>query len=263
MPLLPFSDASPPTTNASLLTSGTLADARLSSNVALDNVNNSFTSGQTITAPANTSALTATYSVTGANTTPLVSLTGTWNTTGLVTGIKLNVTNTAFGAASVLLDLATTALVSTVLTTRSYFQFTAGTSGSHTNSQFWMPNPQATIVQSTSNYERGFMRWNSNTLEIGTEAGGTGTVRRVKIQSAESIDFVCANSFRSIGTAQNQTTIFNSTNWIHYSGAADPTTSTSPFNNGAGTCAVYRNTTTGVVRLWVNNNGTMVSVALA
>jgi hypothetical protein len=29
-----------------------------------------------------------------------------------------------------------------------------------------------------SNYERGFMRWNANVLEIGTEAGGTGSTAR-------------------------------------------------------------------------------------
>lgn len=105
MPLLPFSDASPPTTNASLLTSGTLANARLSSTVSLDNIDNSFTTGQTITAPANTSALTASYSVTGANTTPLLNLTGTWNTTGVARGILLNVTDTASNASSLLMDL--------------------------------------------------------------------------------------------------------------------------------------------------------------
>ena len=104
MPLLPFSDASPPTTNASLLTSGTLANARLSSTVSLDNIDNSFTAGQTITALANTSALTASYSVTGANTTPLVSFTGTWNTTGVARGILLNVTDTASAATSLLAD---------------------------------------------------------------------------------------------------------------------------------------------------------------
>jgi hypothetical protein len=35
-----------------------------------------------------------------------------------------------------------------------------------------------------SNYERAFFRWNSNTLEIGTEAGGTGTAREVAIVRA-------------------------------------------------------------------------------
>jgi hypothetical protein len=93
------------TTDASLLTSGTLADARLSSNVTLDNINNPFTAGQTITAQANTSALTASYSVTGANTTPLLDLSGTWNTTGAANGIRLNITDTASPATSRLLDL--------------------------------------------------------------------------------------------------------------------------------------------------------------
>lgn len=42
-------------------------------------------------------------------------------------------------------------------------------------------NAQAFNIYNTytdaSNYERGFMKWNANVLEIGTEAGGTGTVR--------------------------------------------------------------------------------------
>ena len=74
-------------------------------NVAVNNQNNNFTAGQTITAPANTSALTASYSVTGANTTPVVDLSGTWNTTGIARGIRLNITDTASNASSLLLDL--------------------------------------------------------------------------------------------------------------------------------------------------------------
>jgi len=38
-----------------------------------------------------------------------------------------------------------------------------------------------------SNYERGFLKWNSNELLIGTEALGTGTALNVKLQSAGSI----------------------------------------------------------------------------
>jgi hypothetical protein len=33
-----------------------------------------------------------------------------------------------------------------------------------------------------SNYERGFMKWNSNTLQIGTEAAGTGATRNLVIR---------------------------------------------------------------------------------
>lgn len=42
-------------------------------------------------------------------------------------------------------------------------------------------NPQASRLYNTftdaSNYERGFLRWNTNVFEIGTEAAGTGTTR--------------------------------------------------------------------------------------
>ena len=64
-------------------------------NTAYVDVNNNFTAGQTIAVPANNSALTASYSVTGSNTTQLVSLTGTWNTTGVATALLLNITDTA------------------------------------------------------------------------------------------------------------------------------------------------------------------------
>jgi hypothetical protein len=46
-------------------------------------------------------------------------------------------------------------------------------------------NAQAFNIYNTytdaSNYERGFMRWNGNLLEIGTEALGTGTARAVRL----------------------------------------------------------------------------------
>lgn len=45
------------------------------------------------------------YSLTGSNATNMVDLAGTWNTSGSPTGIKLNITNTASGAASKLMDL--------------------------------------------------------------------------------------------------------------------------------------------------------------
>lgn len=45
------------------------------------------------------------YSVTGSGTTSMVDLAGTWNTSGAPTAIKLNVTNTASSASSLLMDL--------------------------------------------------------------------------------------------------------------------------------------------------------------
>jgi len=345
MPLLPFSDASPPTTNASLLTSGTLADARLSANVPLLNsasdqtftnglisgtgsvigggyqvffntggglyaggglaaglynydsatwlwtvdpngnlavsqslsagsnisaggdisgnnlaiatINskspayltaNTFTAAQTITAAANTSALTASYSVTGANTTPLLNLSGTWNTTGIAKGILLNVTDTASATTSALMDLG--------VGSRTQYAFTK-------SRQFFVYN-SSPATQDASNYERGIFDWTTtaNVLTIGTQKAGTGTARRLRINSAEQIDFYCTDTSRMFQVSTSTVTAFNSFNWQWYSGSADPTTSTTPFNNGTSTCGVFKNTTTGLVKLWVNDGGTMKSVTL-
>ena len=60
----------------------------------------------TLTTGANVSAIAQTgYSLTGANAQSLLDLAGTWNTTGNPTAIKLNITNTASGATSNLMDL--------------------------------------------------------------------------------------------------------------------------------------------------------------
>ena len=57
-------------------------------------------------AAANTSALVSTgYSLTGADATSMIDLAGTWNTSGAPTALKLNVTDTASNAASLLMDL--------------------------------------------------------------------------------------------------------------------------------------------------------------
>jgi hypothetical protein len=68
---------------------------------------NTFTRLQTITqGTANEGIIASTgHSLTGANAQNMVDLAGTWNTTGVPTAIKLNITNTASGVGSKLLDL--------------------------------------------------------------------------------------------------------------------------------------------------------------
>lgn len=61
---------------------------------------------QTITPAANTNALAVTgYSLTGSNASSLMDLAGTWNTTGVASGLKINITNTASGIGSKILDI--------------------------------------------------------------------------------------------------------------------------------------------------------------
>lgn len=126
-----------------------------------------------------------------------------------------------------------------------------------------------------SNYERGFMDWttNANTLTIGTTGAGTGTANRsiaLRIGTQTGVNFsangtgIDMSGTRSYITGGAMsfgpgTSISGWTNTNYASGAADPTTSTLT----SGNWQVYRNTTTGVVKLWANNAGTLVSVALA
>ena len=55
----------------------------------------------------------------------------------------------------------------------------------------------------SSNYERGFMRWNSNILEIGHEVAGTGTNRNVRIITRTQNAHVALGSSSSIGFGIN------------------------------------------------------------
>jgi hypothetical protein len=56
--------------------------------------------------PANTSLIAGSgYSLTGSDSTPMLDFSGTWNTTGTPTALRLNLTDTASNAASNLLDL--------------------------------------------------------------------------------------------------------------------------------------------------------------
>ena len=233
-------------TDASALNTGTLSDARLSSNVLLLTGSQTITGTKTITPAAGSSALIAS-NVTHTTSAPILDLTQTWNASAVAfSAIKLSVTNTASATASALLDLAV-----------------GGTSQLRVT-----PAKQIQLFNSrtdASNYECGVLDWttNSNALTIGTQKAGTGTARRVRLNSAENIDYYISDSSRVFQMATNGNISFSPMTWQYYSGAGDPTTSTTPWNNGSGYCGLWRNTTTGVVKLWVNNAGTMVSVALS
>lgn len=77
-----------------------------STTVAGLSIAQTFTATQTITPASNTSTLVSTgYSVTGSGTTNMVSLAGTLNTSGVTDVILLNLTNTASGTGSKLVNL--------------------------------------------------------------------------------------------------------------------------------------------------------------
>ena len=54
-----------------------------------------------------------------------------------------------------------------------------------------------------SNYERGFFRWNTNVLELGTEVAGTGTARNIRILTRSVNNHVALGSSSAIGFGIN------------------------------------------------------------
>ena len=163
---------------------------------------------------------------------PISNLTTTWNNVSTTfTGIKLNVTDTASAAGSLLIDLqvggsskfkvsktgevswstftgsltsrgvecspTSSFLLLNDATPRVVFggsvlknaSLSLGTSevlqeAANTLAQRNGVNAQTFRLYNTftdaSNYERGFMRWNTNVLEIGTEKAGTGSARNLQ-----------------------------------------------------------------------------------
>jgi hypothetical protein len=186
---------------------------------------------------------------------PVLDITQTWNNAAVAfTGLKLNVTNTASAAASLLADLQVGG--ASILKVRKEgsllwpsgggsasfdfgvkqsgfftfsnndgsYNFAVGSSGpvsltygfnsyaggtadlaltrdaANTLAQRNGTNAQTLRVYNTytdaSNYERGFLKWDTNIFKIGAEKGGTGTQRQVNIATGAASDF----TFNTSGT---------------------------------------------------------------
>lgn len=107
----------------------------------------------------------------------------TWNASGTTfTAIKMNVTDTASAAGSLLMDLQVGGV--------SKFSVGKGSGAIFATNLIEQRNgvnAQAFNLYNTytdaSNYERGFMRFVSNVLQIGSEKLGTGTARALAFQT--------------------------------------------------------------------------------
>lgn len=115
---------------------------------------------------------------------PVLDLAQTWNDGGVTfNGLKLDVTDTASDAASLLVDLqvGSSSKFSVYKDAGAVFD---GNLVEIRNST----NPQVVNVYNTftdaSNYERGFLKWDSNTFKIGSEALGAGSNRNVAIYNS-------------------------------------------------------------------------------
>jgi len=103
--LVDDADAAAARATLGLGTAATQATGTSGATLPLANGTNTWGATQTFSPAANTSAIVASgYSLTGSNAQSLLELSGTWNTSGAPTGIKLTITNTASSGAK-LVDL--------------------------------------------------------------------------------------------------------------------------------------------------------------
>jgi hypothetical protein len=161
--------------------------------VPLLNAGNTFSATQTITPAANSQALTVSgYSLTGANTQALLDLSGTWNTSGNPTAIKLNLTNTASGTLSRFVDFQ--------LGGTSKFNFgiggpTPSTVFSIAGANFggWqVVNGSDAGVSNNFEYLNAY--WSSNVAIIESGKIGTGTNRTLQLNSASTTSLAMLGS---------------------------------------------------------------------
>ncbi len=111
-----------------------------------------------------------------------------------------------------------------------------------------------------SNYERGVFDWTSttNTLTIGTARAGTGAARDVRIRSQNNVDIFALDTTQVASFRSGVTILYTPLQFVPTTKAGAATTS----DLSSGRAGLFKNSTDGSVRLWINDGGTMKSVAL-
>ena len=229
----------------------------------------------TLAPSANTTPFTSSgYSLTGTNAQSLLDLSGTWNTTGTPTALKLNLTDTASNASSLLIDLQV----------GGSSKFSVDKSGSIVsgyginiggatascpllvNSVFYLAT--STVVQWGTAANRlvsdlVVLKEASNVLSQRNSTNAqTFRLYRTYTDASnyERLGFLATNTTRYTITSQNAGTgSARSLEVSFYTAASDPTST----DITSGCFSVWKNSGTGTIKLWANDGGTMKSVALA
>lgn len=265
----------------------------------------------TLAPSANTTPFTASgYSLTGTNAQSLFDLSGTWNTSGTPTAFKLNVTDTASNASSLLMDLQVggtsvfkiikgsensgdplqgsgifvsanrnSFIVSTPTSNADCFIYTRNGGG---NFAFGMPNTSgqlrlngATVLTAQTNgnitianslnlggTDLVFARdaanifaqrnsTNAQTFRIYRTFTDASNYERLSLIATRTTRFAIAAENAGTGAARSLEISF-------YTSASDPTST----DITSGCFSVWKNSGTGIVKLWANDGGTMKSIAL-
>jgi len=228
----------------------------------------------TLAPSANTTPFTASgYSLTGANAQSFFDLSGTWNTSGTPTAIKLNVTDTASNASSLLMDLQQNGISRIKVQKNGDITATGVINCYGTNVHLGSYGVQvgtnaAFAFGSTTNSSGGVDLALTRDGAAGTLAQRLGTNAQTfrlyrtytDASNYERLGFLTTNTTRYTITSQNAGTgSARSLEISFYTASSDPTST----DITSGCFSVWKNSGTGTIKLWANDGGTMKSVALA
>ena len=211
------------------------------------------------------------YSLTGSNAQSLVSLSGTWNTTGTPSAILLNITNTASNSNSNLINLQTGG------TTRfrvrqngwtyigTYLDMSGGGLEYSSNVTFVYGGALTTVS--------GHLATDNNNTKLFSDANDVWAMRDGTSANTLRIyrTFTDASNYERLGLITTRTTRFaiaaenagtgaaRSLEISFYTSASDPTST----DITDGCFSVWKNSGTSTIKLWANDGGTIKSVALA
>jgi len=237
--------------------------------VPLLNAGNTFSATQTITPTANANALAVSgYSLTGANAQSLLDLSGTLNTSGSPSIIKLNLTNTASGTATKFADFQLGGTSQITLTTGGTTP-SVGLNIAGNNFGGWsLINGADAGV--TNNFEALQAYWASNVVNLDSTKVGTGTVRVLRLASggsaaldigksggATSVTLAPTTAIPAGGTAGIGYLLSTTANFGTFFGSGAPTLSAAK-----GSLYLRSDGTTTNNRAYINTDGSTTWTAL-
>lgn len=211
--------------------SGTIAYGTGTANqVAYWSATNTLTSTSAYTWNLSTLGLTG-ATLTGSSATSLVDLTQTWNTSGTPTAIKLNVTNTASNAASLLLDLQVGGVT----------QFSVARNGS-------------SVIQTGVSIASGNIIFGSSNSITNTSGGGTGLEVVGNGSTARGL-LVRNNNASNTNPIQEWRSNDNTTLWASVNNVGEFVMTPPTITGSAGGSAI------SIARTW-NTTGTPTSILM-
>jgi hypothetical protein len=140
------------------------------------------TTSATVQSPLMTTTTFGPSGLTGSQTTPVLDIKQTWNTSGNATGLKLNVTNTASGASSLMMDLQVGGVSQFSVYPGGFFTCRAGADVATASGNFALKN-DAVLFTLGATYDTILSRRGAANFRFGGADNASPVAQKLSVQS--------------------------------------------------------------------------------